>query len=83
MATIDQQLAALNQTLTTIATQNGQILTAVQGLSPAKAEDLTPVTDAVTAVQSSVGAVQTAVTTLQTSVNGIAAKLPVDAPAAS
>jgi hypothetical protein len=67
MATIEDQITAQTGVL-------NQILTAVQALSPAKAEDLTPVTAAITALQTDVDGIKG-------TVNAIAAKLPVDAPA--
>lgn len=52
-ATLDAQTALLQQ-----------LLASVQGLSPAKPDDLAPLT--------------TAVNNLQTTVNAVAAKLPID-----
>lgn len=71
MSTVDSQLAALTAAIADLNSTNQQILTAVQALAPAKADDLTPVTTALTAVQMSLN-------TVEATTAAIAAKLPVD-----
>lgn len=69
-------MATISDQLNTLIQLQQQTLAAVQGLSPAKPDDLAPVTSAIASVQ-------TTVSSIQTQVGAIAAKLPIDSPSAS
>jgi hypothetical protein len=68
---LEHHMATISDQLNTLIQLQQQTLAAVQGLSPAKPDDLTPVTTAIASVQTTLSAVQT-------QVGAIAAKLPID-----